>query len=142
MGRHMHHKVEIGLFVAVAALASTGGPSSATAGSCGSHNHYDVAAYVWPAYQSEPRWAELGIFADGKGEWQNVWEAVPKWEGHRQPLVPLWGYENEADPKVVEKKIDAAVSHGVWRRLASTPPHATAGSTAPTGGSATGRSLS
>ena len=74
---------------------------------------YDVAAYVWPAYQPEPRWAELGIFKDGKGEWQNVYEAKPKWEGHRQPLVPLWGYENEADPKVVEKKIDAAVSHGV-----------------------------
>ena len=74
---------------------------------------YDVAAYVWPAYQPELRWAELGIFNDGKGEWQNVYEAKPKWEGHRQPLVPLWGYENEADPKVVEKKIDAAVSHGV-----------------------------
>ena len=74
---------------------------------------YDVAAYVWPAYQPEPRWAELGIFKDGKGEWQNVYEAVPKWEGHRQPLVPLWGYENEADPKAVEKKIDTAVSHGV-----------------------------
>ena len=47
---------------------------------------YDVAAYVWPAYQPEPRWAELGIFDAGKGEWQNVWEAVPKWEGHVQPL--------------------------------------------------------
>jgi len=74
---------------------------------------YDIAAYVWPAYQPEPRWAELGVFGAGKGEWQNVWEAVPKWKGHNQPLVPLWGYENEADPKVVEKKIDAAVSHGV-----------------------------
>ena len=74
---------------------------------------YDVAAYVWPAYQPEPRWAELGIVGDGIGEWQNVKEAVPKWEGHNQPLVPLWGYENEADPKVVEKKIEAAVSHGV-----------------------------
>ena len=74
---------------------------------------YDIAAYVWPAYQPEPRWAELGIFADGDGEWQNVREAVPKWEGHRQPRVPLWGYENEADPKAVEKKINAAVSHGV-----------------------------
>lgn len=78
---------------------------------CGAE--YDVAAYVWPAYQPEPRWAELGIFAEGDGEWQNVREAVPKWAGHRQPLVPLWGYENEAESKVVEKKIDAAVSHGV-----------------------------
>ena len=74
---------------------------------------YDVAAYVWPAYQPEPRWAELGLFKDGKGEWQNVYEAVPKFKGHDQPRKPLWGYENEADPKVVEKKIDAAVSHGV-----------------------------
>ena len=74
---------------------------------------YDIAAYVWPAYQPEPRWAELGIFKAGKGEWQSVWEARPKWEGHEQPRKPLWGYENEADPKVVEKKIDAAVSHGV-----------------------------
>ena len=31
---------------------------------------YDIAAYVWPAYQPDPRWAELGIFADGDGEWQ------------------------------------------------------------------------
>ena len=74
---------------------------------------YDVAAYVWPAYQPDPRWQELGVFKAGKGEWQNVWEAVPKWQGHVQPLKPLWGYENEADPKVVEKKIDAAVGHGV-----------------------------
>ena len=74
---------------------------------------YDVAAYVWPAYHNEPRWKELGIFKAGKGEWQSVWEARPKWEGHEQPRRPLWGYENEADPKVVEKKIDAAVSHGV-----------------------------
>ena len=98
----MYHKIEMWLsaaFLAVVASASAA--------------DYDVAAYVWPAYQPEPRWAELGIFKDGKGEWQNVWEAVPKWEGHRQPLVPLWGYENEADPKVVEKKINAAVSHGV-----------------------------
>ena len=74
---------------------------------------YDIAAYVWPAYQPEPRWAELGIFKAEKGEWQSVWEARPKWEGHEQPRKPLWGYENEADPKVVEKKIDVAVSHGV-----------------------------
>jgi len=96
----MYHKVEIVLFAAVAAL-------------CVKAAEYDVAAYVWPAYQPEPRWAELGIFKDGKGEWQSVWEARPKWEGHEQPRKPLWGYENEADPKVVEKKIDAAVAHGV-----------------------------
>lgn len=35
---------------------------------------YDVAAYVRPAYHPEPRWRELGIFADGKGEWQSLYE--------------------------------------------------------------------
>ena len=88
----MYHKVEILLFAAVASMGVAGVTESAAP-----VQTYDVAAYVWPAYQPEPRWAELGIFKDGKGEWQNVYEAVPKWEGHRQPLVPLWGYENEAD---------------------------------------------
>lgn len=74
---------------------------------------YDVAAYVWPAYQPEARWKELGIFDHGCGEWQNVYEAVPKKAGHKQPKVPLWGYENEADPIVVARKIDAALAAGV-----------------------------
>ena len=67
---------------------------------------YDVAAIVWPAYQPEPRWAELGIFGDRKGEWQNVYEC-------KRCAKPLWGYENEADPNVVARKIDAATAAGV-----------------------------
>lgn len=74
---------------------------------------YDVAAIVWPAYHPEPRWRELGIFGHGNGEWQNVYEAVPKFEGHNQPLVPLWGYEKENDPIAVARKIDAALAAGV-----------------------------
>ena len=35
----------------------------------GGSGSYDVAAFVWPAYHPEPRWAELGIFKAGKGEW-------------------------------------------------------------------------
>ena len=69
-------------------------------------SEYDVAAIVWPAYQPEPRWAELGIFGDGKGEWQNVYEC-------KACAKPLWGYENEADPNVVARKIDAATAAGV-----------------------------
>ena len=102
----MMHKVK-DMSVWYAALMSLG------LSMCANAAEYDIAAFVWPAYQPEPRWAELGIFKAGKGEWQSVWEARPKWEGHEQPRKPLWGYENEADPKVVEKKIDAAVSHGV-----------------------------
>ena len=74
---------------------------------------YDVAAYVWPAYQPDARWAELGIFKHGKGEWQSIYEAKPKFDGHKQPKIPLWGYEDESDPIVVARKIDAALAAGV-----------------------------
>lgn len=74
---------------------------------------YDIAAYVWPAYHPAERWAELGIFKDGKGEWQNVYEAVKRTPDDYQGVKPLWGYENEADPVVVARKIDAATAAGV-----------------------------
>ena len=74
---------------------------------------YDVAAYVWPAYHDDPRFDEMNIFHDGKGEWEAVYKAKPKFEGHRQPRVPLWGYLDEADPKVQEKVIDTALKYGV-----------------------------
>ena len=76
-------------------------------------NAVDVAAIVWPAYQPEPRWQELGIFKHGNGEWQNVYEATPKFKGHCEPRVPYWGYENEANPKAVARKIDAALAAGI-----------------------------
>jgi hypothetical protein len=72
---------------------------------------FDVAAYVWPAYHDEPRWRRF--MPEGQGEWETVRKAFPKFPGHRQPRVPLWGYENEADPRVMAKKIDAAAGHGV-----------------------------
>ena len=96
----MYHKVEIALLAAVAAL-------------CASAAEYDVAAYVWPAYHNEPRWAELGIFKDGKGEWQNLYESVKRTPGDYQGVKPLWGYEDEADPVAVARKIDAATAAGV-----------------------------
>ena len=61
---------------------------------------YDVAAYVWPAYQPEPRWKELGIFDEGIGEWQSVKNSARKENGYHWNRKPLWGYVNEADPCV------------------------------------------
>jgi hypothetical protein len=74
---------------------------------------YDLAAFVWPAYHPDPRWGELGIFGDGMGEWQNVLESRKRFADDLSELRPLWGVENEADPAVVEKKIDTAVHYGV-----------------------------
>lgn len=74
---------------------------------------YDIAAFIWPAYTGdEPR---TRIFwPDGIGEWQSVKAMTDKgYKGCRWPRIPLWGYENEADSKVMEKQIECAVSHGV-----------------------------
>ena len=46
-------------------------------------------------------------------EWELVKAAKPRFPGHHQPNVPLWGYVDESDPAVMAKKIDAAADHGV-----------------------------
>ncbi len=75
------------------------------------NQRYDIAAYYWPAYHDEPRWRRF--MPKGEGEWQTVRAAAPKFAGHQQPRVPAWGYEDESDPGVMERKIHAAASHGV-----------------------------
>lgn len=72
---------------------------------------YDVAAYYWPAYHDEERWRPF--FQGTEGEWEIIKNSKPKYAGHNQPRKPLWGYEDETKPEVMEKKIQAAVSHGV-----------------------------
>ena len=72
---------------------------------------YDVAAYIWPSYHEDPR--AVIFWPEGFGEWESVMKAVPRFEGHMQPRRPLWGYQNEADSRVMEMQIDAAADHGV-----------------------------
>ena len=73
---------------------------------------YYVAAYVYPGTHSDPlaikKWHPQGI-----GDWEFIKIAKPRYDGHYQPKVPLWGYEMDNDPKVVEKWIDAATDHGI-----------------------------
>lgn len=72
---------------------------------------YDIAAFYWPNYHDEPR-LEF-IFPEKIGEWETIREARPKDSLERQPRVPFWGYQDESNPKVMDQKITAAVSHGV-----------------------------
>ena len=46
-------------------------------------------------------------------EWELVKNAKPRFPGHRQPNIPLWGYTDESQPEAMAQKIDAAVNHGV-----------------------------
>jgi hypothetical protein len=72
---------------------------------------YEVAVYYCPVYHPDPRNDErLGA---GWTEWKLIRDGVPRYAGHAQPKVPLWGYEDESDPCVMAKKIDAAADHGV-----------------------------
>ena len=73
---------------------------------------YYVAAYIWPSCHDDPMGHEI-LWPEGKGEWEIIQKGTPRFEGHYQPKVPLWGYEVDNDPKVMEKWIDAAVDHGV-----------------------------
>jgi hypothetical protein len=73
---------------------------------------YYVAAYIWPSCHDEPRVREY-IWPEGIGEWEVIKKGNPRYEGHYQPKEPLWGFEMDNDPKVVEKWIDVATDYGV-----------------------------
>ncbi len=72
---------------------------------------YTISAYYWPNVHVDPRNEKW--FGPGWTEWEITKWARPRFPGHDQPKVPLWGYEDESDPKVMEKKIDAASKYGV-----------------------------
>ncbi|MBC8063557.1 MAG: glycoside hydrolase family 99-like domain-containing protein [Chlorobia bacterium] len=71
-----------------------------------------VACYYFGNYHhGDPRNEKAK--GPGWSEWELVKAAKPRFPGHSQPKVPLWGYEDESDPKVMAKKIDEAADHGV-----------------------------
>jgi len=73
---------------------------------------YYVAAYIWPSCHDDSLGREK-LWPEGTGEWEVIKKGNPRFDGHYQPRQPLWGYELDNDPKVVEKWIDAATDHGV-----------------------------
>lgn len=62
----------------------------------------EIAAYYFP------NWGAVY-----ESEWSVVKAAQAKFDGHQQPKVPMWGYTNETDPKVMAQKIDAAADNGI-----------------------------
>jgi hypothetical protein len=86
-------------------------PDSAP-GSTDPADEYYVAAYVWPSCHDEPM-SRKAFWGEGIGEWEIIKKGTPRFEGHYQPRVPLWGYQMDDDPLAVEKKIAAATDHGV-----------------------------
>lgn len=77
-----------------------------------SNNDYIVAAYIWPSCHDDSLAHEY-LWEEGIGEWQVIKKGDPRFDGHYQPKLPLWGYELDDDPLVVEKWINTALEHGV-----------------------------
>ena len=71
----------------------------------------DIAAYYFPNYHRDARNEDR--HGQGWTEWELMKGARPRFEGHDQPKIPLWGYEDEADPAVMAKKISAAAKYGI-----------------------------
>lgn len=75
------------------------------------HPKTEIAAYYFPAWHQCPRndqWKGVGFT-----EWDLVKAARPRFPGHRQPLVPQWGYIDESDPAVMQNACDVAAAHGI-----------------------------
>ena len=72
---------------------------------------YIVAAYYFGNFHVDSH--NEAAHGAGWTEWQLVRGAKPRFPGHQQPKVPLWGYEDESDPKVFERKISAASNASV-----------------------------
>jgi hypothetical protein len=72
---------------------------------------YDVAAFIWPSYHYEPRMERF--WPEKDGEWYTVRRATPRFPGHDMPRFPLFGYQDEADPKVMREHVLLAKEHGI-----------------------------
>ena len=71
----------------------------------------EVIAVYYPHWHVYPKGNEW--FHPGWTEWEYVKDAPPRFPGHRQPLVPLCGYLDGANPADVAKEIGLAADAGI-----------------------------
>ena len=72
---------------------------------------YTVAVYYWPNFHRDAY--HQSKKGEGWTEWEIVKNGKPKFEGHDQPKVPLWGYRDESDPEEMARSIDAMADAGI-----------------------------
>lgn len=76
-----------------------------------SEGSYEIGAYYFPNFHVDPR--NEKFHGTGWTEWEILKHGEPRFPGHLQPKRPAWGYENEANPSVFEKKLAAADAAGI-----------------------------
>ena len=98
--------------VVFAQPATAGSAPVQAASPAASEDEVTVACYYFGNYHpGDPR----NVKAKGPAwsEWELVKAARPRFPGHHQPNVPLWGYADESDPQAMAQKIAAAAAHGI-----------------------------
>ncbi|MBQ6179647.1 MAG: glycoside hydrolase family 99-like domain-containing protein [Bacteroidales bacterium] len=78
----------------------------------GTQDDIYVCAYVWPSCHDD-QLAHKWLWEEGIGEWEVIKKGDKRFPEHYQPRQPLWGYELDNDPVVVEKWIRTALKYGV-----------------------------
>lgn len=74
----------------------------------------DLVCVYYPHWHRYPKGDEwFGADRWKEGEWCFVKDAIPRFPGHRQPIVPKCGYLNGADPNDMAKEIDLAADAGI-----------------------------
>jgi len=106
-------KTRLVIMAAVSALAIGCGTTVLKEGRAKARNSdVTVACYYFGQFHpNDPR--NMKVWGGPWDEWELVKAAKPRFPGHQQPKVPLWGYEDESDPKAMAKKIDAAADYGI-----------------------------
>jgi hypothetical protein len=86
--------------------------TAASSAGAGANSPVTVVSYHFGNYHpGDPR--NVKTKGAGWSEWVLVKNAKPRFPGHQQPHVPLWGYQDESDPAVMANKINAAADHGI-----------------------------
>jgi len=70
-----------------------------------------VVAYVYPGWHSIPE--RDAAFYPGFTEWDLVYECSPRFPGHVQPRLPLWGRYDDRDPIEVGRRVTLCRDHGI-----------------------------
>lgn len=70
-----------------------------------------ILAYYFPDWHADPRNARW--FGQGWDEWRLLEAARPRFDGHRQPRIPIDGSFDEASPAAAEQQIRLATQYGV-----------------------------
>ena len=70
-----------------------------------------VLAYVYPGWHPIPERDES--FYPGFTEWDLVHDSGPRFPGHVQPRIPLWGRYDDRDPVAVGRRVTLCREHGI-----------------------------